>query len=428
MPNNFATDDILRRSTLAIVMGGGAGTRLFPLTKDRAKPAVPLAGKYRLVDIPISNCINSGVRQVFVLTQYNSASLNRHIARTYKFDQFTRGFVEVLAAQQTPDGERWYQGTADAVRQNLRYFTENNYDYYLILSGDQLYRMDFRLVMAQHIKSGAELTIATLPVNAADATAFGIMKTDSSGRIHEFVEKPKDPAVLENLRMPVETLNELGLAADEPRYQASMGIYVFNRQALIDSLDNNCMDFGKHIIPGALKKYKVHAFNFQGYWEDIGTIRSLSPNTISLTPLHRSLPMPVSCRPQRSMVRRFARRLFPKVASSLMHTWKRQSLACVPSLRPALRCVRSSSWVQIITRALQALTRTSRLPALVATAVLSAPSSTKTCTSETMWSSRLTVSLKIWTVSSSIFATVSSLSPRIQPSPPGHGFDQRRAV
>ncbi len=285
MPNNFATDDILRRSTLAIVMGGGAGTRLFPLTKDRAKPAVPLAGKYRLVDIPISNCINSGVRQVFVLTQYNSASLNRHIARTYKFDQFTRGFVEVLAAQQTPDGERWYQGTADAVRQNLRYFTENNYDYYLILSGDQLYRMDFRLVMAQHIKSGAELTIATLPVNAADATAFGIMKTDSSGRIHEFVEKPKDPAVLENLRMPVETLNELGLAADEPRYQASMGIYVFNRQALIDSLDNNCMDFGKHIIPGALKKYKVHAFNFQGYWEDIGTIRSFFQANLDLCKL-----------------------------------------------------------------------------------------------------------------------------------------------
>ncbi len=280
--NNFATDDILRRSTLAIVMGGGAGTRLFPLTKDRAKPAVPLAGKYRLVDIPISNCINSGVRQVFVLTQYNSASLNRHIARTFKFDQFTRGFVEVLAAQQTPDGELWYQGTADAVRQNLRYFTENNYDYYLILSGDQLYRMDFRQVMAQHINSGAELTIATLPVNAADATSFGIMKTDTSGRIHEFVEKPKDPAVLENLRMPVETLKSLGLSADVPRYQASMGIYVFNRRALIDSLDNDCMDFGKHIIPGALKKYKVHAFNFQGYWEDIGTIRSFFQANLDL--------------------------------------------------------------------------------------------------------------------------------------------------
>jgi glucose-1-phosphate adenylyltransferase len=285
MPNNLATDAILRRSTLAIVMGGGAGTRLFPLTKDRAKPAVPLAGKYRIVDIPISNCINSGVRQVYVLTQYNSASLNRHIARTYKFDQFTRGFVEVLAAQQTQDGERWYQGTADAVRQNLRYFTENNYDYYMILSGDQLYRMDFREVMAQHIKTKAELTIATLPVNAQDATSLGIMKTDATGRIHEFVEKPKDPEVLKSLQMPVETLAELGLSPDEPRYQASMGIYVFNRQALIDSLDNDCMDFGKHIIPSALKKYNVHAFNFQGYWEDIGTIRSFFHANLDLCKL-----------------------------------------------------------------------------------------------------------------------------------------------
>jgi glucose-1-phosphate adenylyltransferase len=285
MPNTLATDAILRRSTLAIVMGGGAGTRLFPLTKDRAKPAVPLAGKYRLVDIPISNCINSGVRQVYVLTQYNSASLNRHIARTYKFDQFTRGFVEVLAAQQTQEGERWYQGTADAVRQNLRYFTENNYDYYLILSGDQLYRMDFREVMAQHIKTKAELTIATLPVNAKDATSFGIMKTDAAGRIHEFVEKPKDPAILKGLQMPAETLTELGLSPDEPRYQASMGIYVFNRQALIESLENDCMDFGKHIIPTALKKYNVHAYNFQGYWEDIGTIRSFFHANLDLCKL-----------------------------------------------------------------------------------------------------------------------------------------------
>ncbi|MDH4476548.1 MAG: sugar phosphate nucleotidyltransferase, partial [Verrucomicrobiaceae bacterium] len=160
----FQTGTVLRNSTLAIIMGGGAGSRLYPLTKDRAKPAVPLAGKYRLVDIPISNCINSGVRQVFVLTQFNSASLNRHIARTYKFDQFARGFVEVLAAQQTPEGERWYQGTADAVRMNLRYFLESDHEYYMILSGDQLYRMDFRLVMSQHLETGADLTIATLPV------------------------------------------------------------------------------------------------------------------------------------------------------------------------------------------------------------------------------------------------------------------------
>ena len=285
MPHRIQTGAILRNSTLAIVMGGGAGTRLYPLTKDRAKPAVPLAGKYRLVDIPISNCINSGVRQVFVLTQFNSASLNRHISRTYKFDEFSRGFVEVLAAQQTPEGERWYQGTADAVRLNLRYFLEGEHEYFLILSGDQLYRMDFRIVMSQHLESGADITIATLPVNAQDATGFGIMKADDQRRIHEFVEKPKDPAVLENFRMPEKTLAELGLDTGEPRYQASMGIYVFNRKTLVECLDNDLMDFGKNIIPGALKKYHVNAYNFQGYWEDIGTIRSFFEANLDLCKL-----------------------------------------------------------------------------------------------------------------------------------------------
>lgn len=275
-------DSLLRGNTLAIVMGGGAGTRLFPLTKNRAKPAVPLAGKYRLVDIPISNCINSGLRQVYVLTQYNSASLNRHLSRTYRFDQFTRGFVEVLAAQQTPEGERWYQGTADAVRQNLRYFLEGGHEYFLILSGDQLYRMDFRQVMRQHVANGADLTIATLPVSERDATGFGIMHADENGRINEFVEKPKDPAVLERLRMPAETLRSLGLDATEPRFQASMGIYIFNRQVLIDCLDNNHNDFGKHIIPTAIKDRRVHAYNFQGYWEDIGTIHSFFQANLDL--------------------------------------------------------------------------------------------------------------------------------------------------
>jgi len=285
MPHRIQTGAILRNSTLAIIMGGGAGSRLFPLTKDRAKPAVPLAGKYRLVDIPISNCINSGVRQVFVLTQYNSASLNRHIARTYKFDQFARGFVEVLAAQQTPEGERWYQGTADAVRKNLRYFLESDHEYYLILSGDQLYRMDFRLVMTQHLDTGADLTIATLPVNERDARSCGIMKTDDEGKISDFVEKPQEQSVLDNFQMPTKTLESLGLPTNEPRYQASMGIYVFNRQALKDSLDNDLMDFGKNIIPEALKKYHVHAYNFQGYWEDIGTIRSFFEANLDLCKL-----------------------------------------------------------------------------------------------------------------------------------------------
>ncbi len=285
MPQRIQTGAVLRNSTLAIVMGGGAGTRLYPLTKDRAKPAVPLAGKYRLVDIPISNCINSGVRQVFVLTQFNSASLNRHISRTYKFDEFARGFVEVLAAQQTPDGERWYQGTADAVRLNLRYFLEGDHEYFLILSGDQLYRMDFRQVMSQHLETGADITIATLPVTARDASGFGIMRADEKGRIHEFVEKPQDPEVLGQLQMPEQTLDELGLDAAEPRYQASMGIYVFNRKTLVESLDNDLMDFGKNIIPGALKKYHVSAYNFQGYWEDIGTIRSFFEANLDLCKL-----------------------------------------------------------------------------------------------------------------------------------------------
>ncbi len=278
-------DSVLRRSTLAIVMGGGAGTRLFPLTKDRAKPAVPLAGKYRLVDIPISNCINSGLRQVYVLTQYNSASLNRHLSRTYRFDQFTRGFVEVLAAQQTPEGERWYQGTADAVRQNLRYFLDGGHDYFLILSGDQLYRMDFRKLMREHLAHEADLTIATLPVNAKDATGFGIMHSDENGRVYEFVEKPKDPAVLKKLSMPVETLRKMGLPTDEPRFEASMGIYLFNRKVLEECLDNTHNDFGKHIIPTAIKDRRVHTYNFQGYWEDIGTIRSFFQANLDLCKL-----------------------------------------------------------------------------------------------------------------------------------------------
>jgi glucose-1-phosphate adenylyltransferase len=264
----------LQNNTLAIIMGGGAGSRLYPLTKDRAKPAVPLAGKYRIVDIPISNCINSGVRQVYVLTQFNSASLNRHINRTYRFDPFSRGFVEILAAQQTPEGETWYQGTADAVRQNLRTFLEGSWDYFLILSGDQLYRMDFRDVMEQHISSQAEITIATLPVQENGAKAFGILHSDASGRIQTFVEKPTDPKVLETLRMPTESLTRLGLPVGEPRFQASMGIYVFNRKALEECLNNEFTDFGKDIIPEAIKRYSVHSYDFQGYWEDIGTIRS----------------------------------------------------------------------------------------------------------------------------------------------------------
>jgi glucose-1-phosphate adenylyltransferase len=273
----------IHEKTLAIIMGGGAGTRLFPLTKERSKPAVPLAGKYRLVDIPISNCINSGLKRIYVLTQFNSASLHRHISSSYKFDNFSRSFIEILAAQQTPTDTSWYQGTADAVRQNLREFLQYPYEYYVILSGDQLYRMDFREVLKQHIDSKAELTIATLPVEREAATEFGIMHTDASRRIVRFVEKPKDPALLEELRIPAELLPALGRPADAELYQASMGIYIFNRATLIRALDNTHMDFGKNIIPDLIHNCRVMASIFQGYWEDIGTIRSFFDANLNLT-------------------------------------------------------------------------------------------------------------------------------------------------
>ena len=266
-------------------MGGGAGSRLYPLTKDRSKPAVPLAGKYRIVDIPISNCINSGLRRIYVLTQFNSVSLHRHIQATYKFDQFTRSFVEILAAQQTPTDSGWYQGTADAVRQNLADFLSGNYEYFVILSGDQLYRMDYRDVLDQHIATKSDITIATLPVSRRDASAFGIMHTDADRKIVQFEEKPKDPALLDSLRIPPALLKEMGQEDDAELFQASMGIYVFSREALIEALNNDHIDFGKHIIPEAIKKFRVTAYIFQGYWEDIGTIRSFFDANLALTDL-----------------------------------------------------------------------------------------------------------------------------------------------
>ena len=270
-------------STLAIIMGGGAGTRLFPLTKERAKPAVPLGGKYRLVDIPISNCLNSGIRSIYVLTQFNSMSLHQHINAAFKFDNFTPSFVEILAAQQTPTGSHWYQGTADAVRQNMRYFLERPFDYYIILSGDQLYRMDYRDVLRQHLEAEADLTVGTIPVERNAATGFGIMHTDETRRITEFVEKPKDPQVLDSLRIPVNLLQAIGQPGDADLYQASMGIYVFKRKVLEECLDNTFPDFGKNIIPAAIEKYKVQAYIFQGYWEDIGTIGAFFEASLNLT-------------------------------------------------------------------------------------------------------------------------------------------------
>ena len=264
-------------------MGGGAGTRLFPLTKDRSKPAVPLGGKYRIVDIPISNCINSGLRNIYILTQFNSVSLHRHISNSYKFDQFSRSFVEILAAQQTPSGSHWYQGTADAVRQNLRTFLSRPYKYYLILSGDQLYRMDYRTMLHHHIEGGADITIATIPVERSQAPNFGIMQCDENHRITRFIEKPKEDAVLDELRVPPALLKSLGKESTADLYLASMGIYLFNRQALIEALDNDLVDFGKHVIPRSIDSRKVLSYIFQGYWEDIGTIRAFFEANLALT-------------------------------------------------------------------------------------------------------------------------------------------------
>lgn len=277
-PRSYSPNDVV-----AVIMGGGAGTRLFPLTKDRAKPAVPLAGKYRLVDIPISNCINSGLRRIFLLTQFNSSSLHRHIQQSYRFDDYSRGFVEIMAAQQTPESGGWYQGTADAVRQNLVHFNNHSHDMVLILSGDQLYRMDYRKMIDQHVKNQADVTVATIPVSREPAKSFGIMQINAEQKITRFVEKPKDPAVLESLRVDDATLSDLEIEDKGELYLASMGIYIFNRDVLSSALANQETDFGKHIIPSAIQNKRVFAYVYQGYWEDIGTIRAFYDANLDLS-------------------------------------------------------------------------------------------------------------------------------------------------
>jgi glucose-1-phosphate adenylyltransferase len=267
---------------LCVIMGGGQGTRLFPLTKERAKPAVPLAGKYRIVDIPISNCINSGFRRIYVLTQFNSTSLHSHISRTYKFDQFSAGFVEILAAQQTFNNTSWYEGTADAVRKNLIHFMNHDFDYLLILSGDQLYRMNFREVIEQHLGSGADITIATLPVGRDEAKACGILQMADDRRITRFMEKPKEDALLDSLRITPAMAAQMEIKGGQDSYLASMGIYVFNRGIIRDLLDNPLSDFGKHIIPHAINTHRVFSYVYQGYWEDIGTLRSFFEANLDL--------------------------------------------------------------------------------------------------------------------------------------------------
>jgi glucose-1-phosphate adenylyltransferase len=272
------------KKVLAIILGGGAGTRLYPLTKLRAKPAVPVAGKYRLIDIPVSNCINSEIFKIYVLTQFNSASLNRHIARTYNFSGFNEGFVEVLAAQQTPENPNWFQGTADAVRQYIWLLQEWDAEEFLILSGDHLYRMDYRLFVQRHRETGADITLSVIPMDDRRASDFGLMKIDQSGRVIDFSEKPKGDA-LYNMRVDTSLLGLTPEQAQQQPYIASMGIYVFKKDVLIKLLKESLesTDFGKEIIPDAAKDHNVQAYLFDGYWEDIGTIESFYDANLALT-------------------------------------------------------------------------------------------------------------------------------------------------
>src|SRR3954447_4568234 len=267
---------------LTLILGGGRRTLLFPLTHMRSKPAVPIGGKYRLIDIPISNCLHAGLKRMFVLTQFNSASLNRHVAQTYRLDMFSDGFVEVLAAEQTPDSSAWFQGTADAVRQAARHFAGHDANYYLILAGDHLYRMDFCELIDAHIESDSDITIAAQPVNAEDATQMGILRFDALGHINGFEEKPNAARLAEMKSSGPSGSGSHGLTADKP-FVASMGIYVFSREVLLDILDRPGIDFGKEIIPAALGALNVQSYLYRGHWADVGTILAFYDANIQLT-------------------------------------------------------------------------------------------------------------------------------------------------
>ncbi len=271
-----------QKRVLAVIMGGGRGTRLHPLTQERCKPAVPLAGKYRLVDIPISNCLNSDINRIFLLTQFQTASLHRHVTSTYNFDPFGGGFVDILSAEQTEKGSDWYQGTADAVRRNLIHFRAFPHELVLILSGDQLYRMDFRKIIEQHIAKGADVSIAAIPFPVSKIEGLGLMQVRDDHSIARFVEKPKDPAVIQSLTLSPALEAELTIPSTEKRCLASMGIYVFNRAVLAEALNNKMTDFGKEIIPGLLGTKKLFAHIFEGYWEDIGTVRAFFEANLAL--------------------------------------------------------------------------------------------------------------------------------------------------
>ena len=269
------------KKVLSVIMGGGRGTRLFPLTKERCKPAVPLAGKYRLVDIPISNCLNSGYNRIFLLSQFLTASLHRHIQKSFHFDPFGAGFIDILSAEQTEKSSAWYEGTADAVRRNIVHFNSHRHEFVLILSGDQLYRMDFSAIIDQHIATGADVTIAAIPVSTAKVEGLGLMRVADDLSISEFVEKPKDPAIINGLAVSPALEQRLS-PSKEKRCLASMGIYVFSREVLRHSLENNMKDFGKEVIPALLGKAKIFSYIFEGYWEDIGTVRAFFEANLAL--------------------------------------------------------------------------------------------------------------------------------------------------
>ncbi len=273
----------MNNEVLAIILGGGQGSRLFPLTQHRSKPAVPIGGSYRLIDIPISNCLHADIRRIFVLTQFNSASLNRHISQTYRMDPFSRGSVEILAAEQTPDNPNWFQGTADAVRQAARHIVRYDADYYLILAGDHLYRMDYSDLVDAHVERGADITIAAQPVPLDEASSMGIFRFDRAGQIVAFEEKPQRERLAEMRQSIPSGATFSGYAADKP-FVASMGVYVFSRDVLLEAIEQaDAADFGRQIIPSALGRYRVNAHLFTGYWADVGTVASFYDANIMLT-------------------------------------------------------------------------------------------------------------------------------------------------
>ena len=294
--------DILKK-VVVLILGGGRGTRLYPLTRDRSKPAVPIGGSYRLIDIPLSNCINSGLNQIYVLTQFNSVSLHHHI-HSYTFDHYNNGYVEILAAQQRNDNETWYQGTADAVRQNFEYIRQRNIEYVLILSGDQLYRMDFEEMILTHLAANADVTIASVPVKREAAQSLGIMRIDDSGKVIGFLEKPQTAEELDHVRTDAAWIDRMGIESKGREYMASMGIYLFNRSILTEALtQTDYKDFGKEVFPAVFRSKQVHIHLFDGYWEDIGTIRSFFDANLNMASQNAEFPLLVPENPLFSKAR-----------------------------------------------------------------------------------------------------------------------------